>query len=613
MIHKSSYKPMVNQSKLIQQLSKKANIPRGKARSVIDKVFDVMADALAKEERITIRDFGSFTLKKYKNYEYTDPETNKKEALKFVTLPFFKCGKELKERANSYSFALLSKELNKEIKKIKNILINIIDEIEQEYVEALGNFFDTLKSAELLINNKYDNTVQKEEAIAEVKTNFKNYRDKFEHLTRSNLKLVFVGYHNAGKSSLLNALIGEKDFFPTGPVPTTKEIYAEDWKNLVLVDTPGIDSMEKKDEELARHTIKSADIAVFVTTSESELDRIEIDFLRDIIKNNKKILLVVNKRDRVSRKVEKNIVAKIEKQLEEHIGIKEIFIIPVSAKNFLEASDTQKIKESNIHRLKNQITDSLKKDGIANLRTANLVFFINSIIDQSIKEITERSSKTGKDLKTASKDEVRKSFNKANDAITEFINYIDKHFSSKLECAKKLDEKYGKSMIWQFLKGILIVPTLYDWLNSDNILDERIKAFTEMLDLDRLSSDLEKKFSEIEELFVVIDNYVIHSEKIDKIVEDATKQFENGFVIDNLFTADEQKVFVSAYNTKKMFQKWLTILKNATKRHLRKTSGNFFSDTEKTLLELIDQFDNKAKEAKKLLNDFHNYLESKKI
>ncbi len=598
---------MTDQSKLIQKVSREVNISASEAKAVVEIFFDCMTDALIKDERITIRNLWSFTLKEYKNYEYTDPETNKTEILKYVTLTYFKCGKELEERINNLSFSSVSRELEKKIKKFKNI----ISKIEQKYLETLDKFFDALDSAKLLVNKENDNLVQKKDIVAEVKSNFENYRNEFERLSRDNFNVVFVGYYNAGKSSLINALIKEKDFFPTGPIPTTKEIHAKEWENLTLVDTPGIDSMDRKDEELARQRVKSADLSVFVTTAESELDRIEIGFLRDIVKVNKKVLFVVNKIDRVSREAERNIIAEIEKQLKEHLAVNDISIIPVSARDSLdglESSDTRKIERSNICHLQNQMIEHLRKDGI-NLRIANLTSFVNSVIDQSVENINELLSETGKESETISKEEIRIAFNKADSKLTEIINDIDRHLSSKNYRAKALDEKYGQSKVWRFLKSMLIVPTLYDWLNGDKKADEKLEAFINILDLEGLSSIFEKKVDEIENLLTFIDDDDIQSEKVDKTIEECRKKFENKSFIDFL-TPDEEKVLASAFGSKQMFQKWLNIFKNTTKRQIREIFTTIFS-TQKDMLEIIDQFENKLEEAKKILNIFQNYLKDK--
>jgi integration host factor subunit beta len=59
-----------------------------------------MADALAKGDRVEIRGLFSFYVKKYKAYAGRNPRTGENVKIKRKKLPFFKCGKELKDRVD---------------------------------------------------------------------------------------------------------------------------------------------------------------------------------------------------------------------------------------------------------------------------------------------------------------------------------------------------------------------------------------------------------------------------------------------------------------------------------------------------------------------------------
>jgi integration host factor subunit beta len=71
-----------------------------KAEEIVDMVFKTMTDALVAGDRIEIRGFGSFVVKDYKGYTGRNPKTGEKIMVNSKHLPFFKTGKELKERAN---------------------------------------------------------------------------------------------------------------------------------------------------------------------------------------------------------------------------------------------------------------------------------------------------------------------------------------------------------------------------------------------------------------------------------------------------------------------------------------------------------------------------------
>ncbi|NIP23888.1 MAG: integration host factor subunit beta, partial [Phycisphaerae bacterium] len=64
-------------------------------------VFDSMADSLAKGDRVEIRGFGSFKVKSYNSYQGRNPKTGEIIQVREKKLPYFKVGKEMKERVDS--------------------------------------------------------------------------------------------------------------------------------------------------------------------------------------------------------------------------------------------------------------------------------------------------------------------------------------------------------------------------------------------------------------------------------------------------------------------------------------------------------------------------------
>jgi len=93
---------VMNKSDLIEALSRDAELPIRKAEEVVRTVFNSMAKVLAKGDRVEIRGFGSFKVKKYKGYKGKNPKTGKPIKVKPKKLPVFKCGRELKEKVDTY-------------------------------------------------------------------------------------------------------------------------------------------------------------------------------------------------------------------------------------------------------------------------------------------------------------------------------------------------------------------------------------------------------------------------------------------------------------------------------------------------------------------------------
>ena len=87
-------------SNLILALSKDTGLPVNRAEETVKTIFNSMADALANGERVEIRGFGSFKIKHYDGYTGRNPKTGESIDVKPKKMPFFKCGKELKERVD---------------------------------------------------------------------------------------------------------------------------------------------------------------------------------------------------------------------------------------------------------------------------------------------------------------------------------------------------------------------------------------------------------------------------------------------------------------------------------------------------------------------------------
>ena len=90
----------MNKLDLIVTLKEEADLSKSEAAAVVDLFFNEMAEALAKGDRVEIRGLCSFYLKNYKAYAGRNPKTGEKVKIKPKKLPFFKCGKELKERVD---------------------------------------------------------------------------------------------------------------------------------------------------------------------------------------------------------------------------------------------------------------------------------------------------------------------------------------------------------------------------------------------------------------------------------------------------------------------------------------------------------------------------------
>ncbi len=88
----------MNKLELIAILKNEHRISRKEAAAIVDLFFESMSEALARGDRVEIRGLCSFYVKEYKSYRGRNPKTGESVQVAPKKLPFFKCGKELKER-----------------------------------------------------------------------------------------------------------------------------------------------------------------------------------------------------------------------------------------------------------------------------------------------------------------------------------------------------------------------------------------------------------------------------------------------------------------------------------------------------------------------------------
>ena len=90
----------MNKLELISRLRNTCQISKNEAATIVDLFFGKISDALSEGDRVEIRGLCSFFVKEYDSYKGRNPRTGESVKVAPKKLPFFKCGKELKERVD---------------------------------------------------------------------------------------------------------------------------------------------------------------------------------------------------------------------------------------------------------------------------------------------------------------------------------------------------------------------------------------------------------------------------------------------------------------------------------------------------------------------------------
>lgn len=199
-------------------------------------------------------------------------------------------------------------------------------------------------------------------------------------LMKEGISTVIVGKPNAGKSSLLNKLVGEERAIVTDIAGTTRDILEEYIKlhgiGLNIIDTAGIretdDIVEKIGVERAKKYAENADLIIYIVDSSVELDESDEKILSLI--GDKNVIILLNKTDLQTIVTEETIEKKIAELLPERNADKQgkIAIIRTSIKESVGIDELEDVIKNMFFggELKNNgeivITNIRHKDALQN-------------------------------------------------------------------------------------------------------------------------------------------------------------------------------------------------------------------------------------------------------
>lgn len=223
--------------------------------------------------------------------------------------------------------------LKSSLKQLRGSVKEKISDLRNKIIYHTAFIESALDDPEHISIDGYGNVLKKEtkEIIEEIETLLKTADDG--RIIREGINTVILGKPNAGKSSLLNVLLGEERAIVTEIAGTTRDILQETINlqgiSMNIIDTAGIrntnDKVEKIGVDKAKDYAKEADLIIYVVDSSNDLDENDYEIMKFI--QGKKSILLLNKSD-LERKVTKEEIKKICKEY----NIENIPVIEISAK-----------------------------------------------------------------------------------------------------------------------------------------------------------------------------------------------------------------------------------------------------------------------------------------
>lgn len=206
--------------------------------------------------------------------------------------------------------------LKSSISQLRGNIQRVIKEIRQGIIYQIAYIESALDDPEHISIDGYGDTLKGEISLLKEKLNGLLDTVREGKLMKEGIKTVIVGKPNAGKSSLLNLLVGEERAIVTDIAGTTRDILEETIVlhgiSLRMIDTAGIrdtdDVVEKIGVKKAVENAKDADLILYVVDSSVPLDENDKEII-ELLKD-KKAIVILNKMDLQQQVTEEDLKEK---------------------------------------------------------------------------------------------------------------------------------------------------------------------------------------------------------------------------------------------------------------------------------------------------------------
>lgn len=291
--------------------------------------------------------------------------------------------------------------------------------------------------------------------------------------------LVVCGEYNAGKSTLLNSLLG-MEVMPDGVTPTTDKVTVITWgpeiaesvlgeelvqrtapvevlREVSIVDTPGTNAVIRRHQELTERFIPRADLVLFVTSADRPFTESERVFLELISSWGKKVAMLVNKIDILESEKERQSV--VEFVRDNARGVLEVNppVLTVSGRKALRArlaGDEAALAESGLPEVEALIRSNLEEGERFRLKLLNPLGVGDRLLQQLGAELGNRLELLAGDRRTLEDiDRQRQQFDR--DIRRELANHLSRFDTVLLELERRGDNFLNDTVQWRNVFGLM--------------------------------------------------------------------------------------------------------------------------------------------------------------
>ncbi|MEM1092414.1 MAG: GTP-binding protein [Pseudomonadota bacterium] len=214
-----------------------------------------------------------------------------------------------------------------------------------------------------------------------------------EKLARGEIHLAVFGKVSAGKSSLLNALVGREVFSVSPLHGETRQAQTARWDEghaggVHLIDTPGINELDgEQREKLAFEVAERSDLVIFVL--DGDISESEINAMRIVTAAHRPVIAALNKTDRYTPEEQAQLLSALRERCQELVKPENIVPIAASPRPQLvvtvdengRETESQRQREPQIQELKERIWRVLEAEG-KTLAALNAALFAGKLTDQ---------------------------------------------------------------------------------------------------------------------------------------------------------------------------------------------------------------------------------------